>query len=49
MPTQALTVEGLPVSLSVSFNYRFKNTITDISQLYLDYGDANAAEIVYNR
>jgi hypothetical protein len=46
---QARTQNGLKVELTVSFNYRFKPTIADLSSLYIDYGDANAVETVYLR
>lgn len=46
---QARTRNGLEVSLDVSFNFRLKRSLTDLVELYYDFGEMEEVATVYNR
>lgn len=41
--------DGLPVSISYSFNYRFKQQADDLMNIYLNYGTYDDADFLYQR
>lgn len=45
----ARSKDGLPVSISYSFNYRFKQTGDDLVALYINYGTADDVDALYQR
>jgi len=45
----ARTSDGLPITVSFSFNYQLKNSFDVIQGLYLNYGTAGEVETLYQR
>jgi regulator of protease activity HflC (stomatin/prohibitin superfamily) len=41
--------DGLALTLSIDFNYRFKPNILDLSALYLELGEEGAVKVAYRR
>lgn len=45
----ARTSDGLPITVSYSFNYQLRTTYDDILGLYLNYGSADFTDVLYQR
>jgi regulator of protease activity HflC (stomatin/prohibitin superfamily) len=48
-PISARTKDGLAITLAVAFNYRLRPTISEITSLYLSFGEMDQVTHVYNR
>jgi hypothetical protein len=48
-PVACRTNDGLPVSISFSFNYRLKSTADELSRLFLVYGEEDKVKQLYGR